>query len=127
MLIIDQLTGKITTNAEIDREMISRLEVTVQAVDVNGAYGVQSVTAELEVSILDTNDNPPEIRPVGILEIVESAVLPEPLLLAKLVVVDNDQSGLLEFSISSNPDASFSINDNGSNCIIQRNVLDVIV
>jgi len=69
----------------------------------------------VEIIITDVNDNNPVIQPVGIQEIVES-VEGSPVstnVITRLTVTDSDQFSQFEFSISNNPDSSFSINQAG--------------
>lgn len=51
---IDETTGTVVLEKVLDRELRSSYTVTVQASD-----GVLHSTADLDISVLDVNDNPP--------------------------------------------------------------------
>uniref|UniRef100_A0A673JPD3 Protocadherin Fat 1-like n=1 Tax=Sinocyclocheilus rhinocerous TaxID=307959 RepID=A0A673JPD3_9TELE len=58
MFTLDSVTGWITTLKEIDREKTDRYRITVLATD--RAQGLQMTgTTVVEVTVVDTNDNPP--------------------------------------------------------------------
>ncbi|XP_067938174.1 cadherin-23-like [Watersipora subatra] len=110
---INYSTGLLLVSSVLDRETVSRVELTVTAQDVNGLQP-QISTVKVKIEIIDVNDNPPVIQPVGILEVEEGDYsASEPRLVTQLTVIDQDLDSRFDYSLSLNPFSVYSINDNG--------------
>ncbi|XP_030648006.1 protocadherin gamma-A11-like [Chanos chanos] len=58
LFTIDQLSGEVTLNGEVDYEMASNYEIDIQAKDQGGL----SDSCKLSIDVLDINDNKPIIK-----------------------------------------------------------------
>ena len=109
---INNVTGLITVNADIDRELVNEFTLTVQAEDLGKPDRLRNTT-QVIVTVNDINDNPPVFMPSTI-----NLTFPENQVLGSLNItisaIDNDQPGspnsAITYSISSgNDDNRFSI------------------
>ena len=86
---INETTGLITVNADIDRELINAYTLTVAA--SNPGTSSQITTSRVEITITDINDNPPLFMPFRYtLSIREDAALND---ILTVVVTDGDEPG----------------------------------
>nr|XP_054774002.1 cadherin-23-like [Lytechinus pictus] len=75
-------TGEVFVRTELDRETVQRFDVTVGVKDLN-AMGDQTDSAELVITVLDVNDNPPEF-----IELPDSFTTPETEQVGMVISVD---------------------------------------
>nr|XP_054773976.1 cadherin-23-like [Lytechinus pictus] len=75
-------TGEVFVRTELDRETVQRFDVTVGVKDLN-AMGDQTDSAELVITVLDVNDNPPEF-----IELPDSFTTPETNQVGMVISVD---------------------------------------
>nr|ABX90059.1 hedgling [Amphimedon queenslandica] len=110
---INNKTGLITVNADIDRELVNEFTLTVQAEDLGEPSRLRNTTAVI-ITVNDINDNPPVFMPSTI-----NLTFPENQALGSLNITisatDNDEPGnpnsIITYSITSGNDGnSFSIN-----------------
>ncbi|XP_068600655.1 protocadherin Fat 3 [Brachionichthys hirsutus] len=112
---IDPVTGLLKVNKRLDRELVSRYSLSVQAFD-SGSPAMSS-TVTLNIDISDVNDNPPIFTPPNSTAIVQLNQ-PAGTILLKLSVSDQDSSRNgqpFEFSImSGNEGHFFSLDQTGA-------------
>ncbi|KAE8287468.1 Protocadherin Fat 3 FAT tumor suppressor-like protein 3 Precursor [Larimichthys crocea] len=112
---IDPVTGLLKVNKRLDRELVSRYSLSVQAFD-SGSPAMSS-TVTLNIDISDVNDNPPVFTPpnsTAIIQLNQAAGVT----LLKLSVSDKDTSRNgppFEFRIvSGNEGNFFSLDQSGT-------------
>ncbi|XP_060910932.1 protocadherin Fat 3 [Labrus mixtus] len=117
---IDPLTGVLKVNKRLDRELVSRYSLSVQAFD-SGSPAMSS-TVTLNIDISDVNDNPPVFTPPNSTAIIQLNQAAD-ITLLKLSVSDKDSprnGPPFEFRIvSGNEGNFFSLDQTGtlkSNC-----------
>ncbi|XP_068187350.1 protocadherin Fat 3 [Antennarius striatus] len=104
---IDPVTGLLKVNKRLDRELVSRYSLSVQAFD-SGSPAMSS-TVTLNIDISDVNDNPPIFTPPNSTAIIQLNQ-PAGTTLLKLSVSDQDspRNGQpFEFSIMSGNEGNF--------------------
>ena len=100
---INETTGLITVNADIDRELINTYTLTVTA--SNPGPLSQIITSRVEITVTDINDNPPLFMPSRYtLNIREDATLND---ILTVVITDGDEPG--------NANSQFNINITSGN------------
>ena len=96
---IGEMTGTVNTLQKLDRELVDRYELTVQAKD--GGYEPLTGFTKVMVTVLDVNDNPPDIK---INNAVNNSVVSvfetnnTNTIVAHITIVDNDVGQNAEFS-----------------------------
>ncbi|XP_078397296.1 protocadherin-23 [Cetorhinus maximus] len=108
--IIDSARGILTTNAILDREVISSYRLVLQAAD-RGSPRL-SVNAIIEIQIVDINDNAPTVPPMKVVKIFEN--LQTGYVLTQIMANDMDLNPILfyNFTHNGNPEGKFAINRN---------------
>ncbi|XP_041034757.1 protocadherin-23 [Carcharodon carcharias] len=108
--IIDSARGILTTNAILDREVISSYRLVLQAAD-RGSPRL-SVNAIIEIQIVDINDNAPTVPPLTVVKIFEN--LQTGYVLTQIMANDMDLNPILfyNFTHNGNPEGKFAINRN---------------
>ncbi|KAM7398079.1 hypothetical protein PAMA_006109 [Pampus argenteus] len=104
---IDPVTGLLKVNKRLDRELVSRYSLSVQAFD-SGSPAMSS-TATINIDISDVNDNPPVFTPPNSTAVIQLNQAAGTTLL-KLSVSDRDSSRNgppFEFRIVSGNEGSF--------------------
>ncbi|XP_013785873.1 cadherin-related tumor suppressor-like, partial [Limulus polyphemus] len=105
---IEDRSGIITTVQEVDREVRSEVILTVVAY---GSVGFSE--SVVNVTILDVNDYPPTFEiPPDIVKMFENWPIGHEVHLVKCRDLDLGSNSELEFSLTTNPEDTFSINKN---------------
>ncbi|KAF7646788.1 hypothetical protein LDENG_00182330, partial [Lucifuga dentata] len=111
---IDPVTGLLKVNKRLDRELVSRYSLSVQAFDSGSPAMSSTVTVNIDIS--DVNDNPPVFSPPNSTAAVQLNQAAGTVLL-KLTVSDKDTTRNgppFEFRIvSGNEGDSFSLDQTG--------------
>ncbi|ESO93965.1 hypothetical protein LOTGIDRAFT_71692, partial [Lottia gigantea] len=114
MFHINSETGIITTNANIDRETLSKVTFVVRAIDNQNSR--LSGTASVSVMILDVNDNSPEFKTESLrIKAIEN--LQPGTILSKLAATDDDEGKNADLSFSAadhNPTIPFVVYEDGT-------------
>ncbi|XP_071780759.2 protocadherin Fat 3 [Centroberyx gerrardi] len=112
---IDPVTGLLKVNKRLDRELVSRFSLSVQAFDSGSPAMSSTVTVNIDIS--DVNDNPPAFSPPNTTAIIQLNQ-PAGATLVKLSVSDKDSSRNgppFEFRIvSGNEGNFFSLDQTGT-------------
>ena len=119
VFIIDSINGTISTNDDIDREMLDTYTLGVTATDVGG----RSAQSTVEISITDINDNSPVFDPSSYsMTVYENATVNSTLI--SVTATDADAAGPnsdISYSIQSgNDDNLFGISSTGEISIISE-------
>ncbi|KAM3868566.1 protocadherin Fat 3 [Diretmus argenteus] len=104
---IDPVTGLLIVNKRLDRELVSRYSLSVQAFD-SGSPAMSS-TVTVNIDIADVNDNPPDFSPANSTAIIQLNQ-PAGATLVQLSVSDKDSSrhgSPFEFRIVSGNEGNF--------------------
>ena len=108
---INPTTGRIQTTAELDRETTAFYSFTIRVSD-NGTQPL-SVEATVEITVLDVNDNFPEVSPPSVsLSLPENTALGTTLLTFSVSDADADTNAESGISLSGQS-SSFSISAQG--------------
>lgn len=110
ILLLDSLTGQLTTRKKLDREEISNYEIYVIAKDQG--LPPQSSTATVNLNVVDVNDNSPEFYPQHYFYAVPENTKPGSSLL-KVTAIDKDEgeNAMITYNLESGGDDLFSIDD----------------
>ncbi|XP_048389788.2 protocadherin-23 isoform X6 [Stegostoma tigrinum] len=108
--VIDLTRGIITTNAVLDREVISSYRLVIQATD-RGSPRL-SITAIVVIQVVDINDNPPSIPPLKAVKIFEN--LQAGYVVTRILATDMDLNPILSYNFTKNgnPEGKFAIDCN---------------
>uniref|UniRef100_A0A672H9K0 FAT atypical cadherin 3b n=1 Tax=Salarias fasciatus TaxID=181472 RepID=A0A672H9K0_SALFA len=110
---IDPVTGLLKVNKRLDRELVSRYSLSVQAFDSGSPAMSSTVTVNIDIS--DVNDNPPVFSPPNSTAVIQVSPC---LTLLKLSVSDKDSprnGPPFEFRIvSGNEGSFFSLDQTGT-------------
>ncbi|XP_043556127.1 protocadherin-23 isoform X1 [Chiloscyllium plagiosum] len=119
--VIDSARGIITTNAVLDREVISSYRLVLQAAD-RGSPRL-SITAIVGIQVLDVNDNAPSIPPLKAVQIFEN--LQAGYVVTQILASDLDLNPVLSYNFTKNgnPEGKFAIDCN-TGAIILTEPLD---
>ena len=130
---IDSTTGIVHVSNSIDREVLDRYVLTIEAFNGDDTHNSQSLTstATLSITIIDQNDNSPSIIPENPVPTILSESNGPSTVVAQLLCTDPDlqSNGSVFFSISSLSESirnSFDILENGTlitTSSIQTNVV----
>ncbi|XP_072352111.1 protocadherin-23 [Scyliorhinus torazame] len=114
--VIDSARGILTTNAILDREVISAYRLVLQAAD-RGSPKL-SVNTTIEILVVDINDNAPTVPPLKIVKISEN--LQAGSVLTQIMASDMDLNPILSyyFTRNGNPEGKFAINRNNGVIIL---------
>ena len=101
VFIIDPRTGRVTTAAALDREMISMYRMSVVVTEQRDTPGPErSDQAELIIFVRDANDNPPTCsQAMLVTTISENFPLGEPIISLSCSDVDVGDNGILDYSL----------------------------
>ncbi|XP_031698259.1 protocadherin gamma-C3-like, partial [Anarrhichthys ocellatus] len=95
---INQITGEITVNGELDHEKSNAVEIRVQAKDKGASP--RASHCKVLVEITDVNDNPPEISVTSLVNVVrEDAPLDTMVGLITVRDIDADKNGVVQVRI----------------------------
>ncbi|XP_061155879.1 protocadherin Fat 3 [Syngnathus typhle] len=112
---IDPVTGLLKVNKRLDRELVSRYALSVQAFD-SGSPAMSSTVA-VNVDVADVNDNPPVFTPPNATAVVQLSQAPGSVLL-RLSVSDKDSprnGPPFEFAlVSGNEGGFFTLDQTGT-------------
>ncbi|KAK0180966.1 hypothetical protein PV327_003292, partial [Microctonus hyperodae] len=105
--IIDENSGEISTNVQLDREEIGSYELIVEARDQGEPR--MSGTAIVLITVLDKNDNPPRFTRLFSVNVTENAEIGS--FVIKMTSSDQDigQNANVTYSFRENPGGKFSI------------------
>lgn len=118
---LDALTGQLTTKTKLDREQTANYEIQVVARD----QGIppQSSTATVYLSVVDINDNSPELYPEKyFLPVSEDVKVGTTLL--KVIATDSDEgeNAMVTFKLESGGDGLFSVDQWTGSVILRDNL-----
>ncbi|XP_065146783.1 protocadherin Fat 3 [Paramisgurnus dabryanus] len=111
---IDPITGLLKVNKALDREMVSRYSLSVQAFDSGSP--AKSTTVNVNIEIADVNDNPPIFSPANASAVIQlNKAAESPILTLSVSDKDSPRNGApFEFSIlSGNEGDGFTLDQNG--------------
>ncbi|KYB27849.1 cadherin-related tumor suppressor [Tribolium castaneum] len=110
VLVLDSLTGQLTTRKKLDREEISHYEIHVIAKDQG--LPPQSSTATVYLNVIDVNDNSPEFYPLNYFVAVPENVKPGSSLV-KVTASDRDEgeNAIITYNLESGGDDLFTIDE----------------
>lgn len=106
---IEQKTGKVFVHTSLDRELVSSYKLNVSASD-----GLYTSFATLNITVLDTNDNPPIcIQSISIVHVSEDVKPGSEVLIVEATDEDADDNGRLKYSVFGQGIGAFTI-ENGT-------------
>ncbi|KAA0703962.1 Protocadherin Fat 3 FAT tumor suppressor -like protein 3 [Triplophysa tibetana] len=111
---IDPINGLLKVNKALDREMVSRYSLSVQAFDSGSP--AKSTTVNVNIEIADVNDNLPIFSPANASAVIQlNKEAGSPILSLSVFDMDSSRNGApFEFRIlSGNEDNGFSLDQNG--------------
>ncbi|XP_077387448.1 protocadherin alpha-8-like isoform X4 [Festucalex cinctus] len=112
MFSIDEKTGTVTNEENIDFEKTSAFELRIQAND--GGTSPLTSNAKLLIEVLDVNDNAPEISVTSLLSTVkEDATIGTAIAIVSVMDKDGGKNGLVHCKI--NNDVPFKLESNYKN------------
>ncbi|XP_040929728.1 protocadherin Fat 3 isoform X3 [Betta splendens] len=112
---IDPVTGLLKVNKRLDRELVSRYSLSVQAFDSGSPAMSSTVTINIDVS--DVNDNPPAFNPPNATAVIQlNQAAGTPLLTLSVGDKDSPKNGPpFDFRIvSGNEGSFFSLDQSGT-------------
>ncbi|XP_074606157.1 cadherin-23-like isoform X2 [Acropora palmata] len=121
---VNNLTGVVSVKGAIDREMVKEFKLTVRAED-GGRPSSRKAFAELVISVLDENDNPPQFQKNSYeAEIAENSpayttVVPRVVIVA--TDADEGTNAVILFSIEGHGSHLFQINSTTATIITRLN------
>ncbi|XP_071953449.1 cadherin-23-like [Antedon mediterranea] len=99
IIIIDNTTGQVTLNQELDRESTEKLVFLIQASD--GGVPTLLGMLQFDLLILDINDNNPVFNETEYhVRISENVIVSTPVLQVKADDIDEGNFGMVEYSLS---------------------------
>ncbi|XP_030648001.1 protocadherin gamma-A11-like [Chanos chanos] len=99
LFIIDQTSGEVTLNGEIDYEVANNYQIHIQAKDQGGL----SDSCKLVIDVLDTNDNKPIIKVLSLSNsISEESPLGKVIAMINVNDPDSGSNGRVQCTISDN-------------------------
>ncbi|XP_063446622.1 cadherin-23-like [Mytilus trossulus] len=119
---INNATGEVTINSNLDRELTDEVKITLTVEDMNAATLLQTATATLIVSLLDVNDNKP-FFPVNYNVSITEGKISGPVI--TVTAMDLDENPKITYRITKNYlTDTFSI-DHKTGQISRNNLRDV--
>ncbi|KYO29743.1 prestin isoform B [Alligator mississippiensis] len=108
---IDPRSGLITTSGPVDREMMEKYALVVEASDQGKEPGPRSATVKVYITVLDENDNVPQFSEKRYIVQVREDVRPHTEILRVTATdLDKDNNALVHYNIiSGNSRGQFSI------------------
>ncbi|KAL4230834.1 condensed mesenchymal cell proliferation [Mactra antiquata] len=103
-----QYSGIIKTNVILDYEIRQQYRLTIEAKD-NGNNKTLSSTCVVKISVIDTNDNPPNLPNTSPVYISESTEVGSVITMVTANDIDVSPPVMYNFSTDGNPDKMFSI------------------
>ncbi|XP_022092788.1 protocadherin-16-like [Acanthaster planci] len=104
---LDPVTGIVTTNAHLDREIRDNYKLTIAARDSGSPQLMGSAT--LKITVVDDNDSRPRFPPMNPLVISEAAEVGYPLVTVTANDADTYPTLTYQFTAGGNPDNKFAI------------------
>ncbi len=120
LFIVDDQTGLIRCTQELDREVLDRYTLELEAVD-HGTPRLSS-TATILLTVSDVNDNPPRFTRLYSLNVTENTAIGTNLLKVETVDKDSPENANVTYNFIDNPDDAFAIHPTMGNISIVRNL-----
>jgi protocadherin Fat 4 len=121
IFVVDDQTGLIRCTQELDREVLDRYTLKLEAVD-NGSSKRLSSTATILLTVQDVNDNPPRFTRLYSINVTENTAIGTNLLKLETVDPDSPENANVSFKLVNNPDNAFAIHDTMGNISIVQNL-----